>query len=32
MYRDYFETDLENDPENAAVEDFIDSNDLALSG
>lgn len=32
MYRDYFETDLENDPEDSYIEDFLDRKELADSG
>jgi len=32
QYRDYFETDLENDPEDAYVEDWLDQTELAASG
>jgi hypothetical protein len=32
MYRDYFQTDIENDPEDATIEDFFDEKELAESG
>jgi hypothetical protein len=32
QYRDYYLTDLENDPEDSYVEDFMDKNELASSG
>lgn len=32
MYRDYFQTDIENDPEDSYVEDFLDQGELAESG
>ena len=32
LYRDYFETDLEADPEDAFVEDFIDAKAIAEEG
>lgn len=32
QYRDYFETDLENDPEDAFVEEWLDQGELAASG
>ncbi len=32
MYRDYFETDLENDPEDAFIEDKMDEADMIASG
>ena len=32
QYRDYFQTDLENDPESEALEEFLDKERLALSG
>ena len=32
QYRDYFETDLEEDPEDAYVEDWLDHSELAASG
>jgi len=32
QYRDYFQTDLEEDPDNEALDEFIDKERLALSG
>lgn len=32
MYRDYFETDLEEDPEDSFVEDFYDRKEIASTG
>lgn len=32
QYRDYFLTDIENDPEDAYIEDFFDTKELAESG
>jgi len=32
MYRDYFQTDLEEEPEDSYVEDFYDKRELAESG
>jgi hypothetical protein len=32
MYRDYFQTDIENDPEDATIEDFFDQKEIAESG
>ena len=32
MYRDYFATDLENDPEDDFIEDFMAEKEIAQSG
>ena len=32
QYRDYFLTDIENDPEDAYIEEFFDTKELAESG
>lgn len=32
QYRDYFETDLENDPEDDHVDAFLDEQEVATSG
>lgn len=32
MYRDYFQTDLENDPEDASIEDYFDKREIASTG
>lgn len=32
MYRDYFETDIENDPEDSHIEEFLDRKEIAESG
>lgn len=32
QYRDYFETDIENDPEDDVVEQQLDERDIAQSG
>lgn len=32
MYRDYFQTDLENDPEDSYIEDFMDRKEIADTG
>lgn len=32
QYRDYFETDLENDPDNDYVEELCDKMDIAAGG
>lgn len=31
-YRDYFQTDIENDPEDSYIEEFFDTKELAESG
>jgi hypothetical protein len=32
LYRDYFETDLENDPEDDYVDEFLDKKSIADEG